>query len=61
MTRASMLSNLELQGEYLSLQKNKPNARAMSAVFKAHNRLYMFGGLSNKKLEDFWVCDLKRI
>ena len=61
MTRFSIFESMELQGQFLCSQKNRPIARTLASCFKGNNKLYLFGGLSHKKLEDIWICDIKRM
>ena len=41
--------------------KNKPKARKKSAIVLNKDKMWMFGGLSNEKLNDLWMIDLNGI
>lgn len=50
---------LEFHGEYISHQTNKPKARSFTTMREIKESLYIFGGMSDVKLNDIWVCDVK--
>ena len=58
-SRVSILENLELQGFYIGIQKNRPKGRTQSSMVVVDSKVYMFGGLSSLGLDDMWRYDLK--
>ena len=51
----------EFQGEFITGQKNKPRARALASMNIIKDNIYLFGGLSEARLNDFWICEVKSI
>jgi hypothetical protein len=41
--------------------KNKPKARKKTTIVLNKDKMWMFGGLSNEKLNDLWMIDLNGI
>ena len=60
-SRDILLSNIELQGYFLSHQKNRPKGRTQATTILIHNKIYLFGGLSCQGLDDLWRYDIKGI
>lgn len=58
MSRANLLNNVELRGNFVPFTKNRPSARAMATFNAYNNYLYLIGGVSNERLFEVWVCDL---
>jgi hypothetical protein len=48
-------------GINLNNVKNKPKARKKTTIVINKDKMWMFGGLSNEKLNDLWMIDLNGI
>jgi len=58
-SRDNLLSNIEMQGYFLSHHKNKPKGRTQATVILIQNKIYIFGGVSCEGLDDMWRYDIK--
>jgi hypothetical protein len=61
LTNSSVIQFPEFQGEFITGQRNKPRARVFATMNIIKENIYLFGGLSESRLNDFWICELKSI
>lgn len=55
----ALKSELEFPGSTLQITKNKPRCRTNFTSIVADCNLYIFGGISDKSLNDMWILDLR--
>ena len=58
-SRESIFNNSYFPGKYIYYQSNRPFSRGQATLSIVNNTIYLFGGMSNERLNDIWKCELQ--